>query len=98
MQSQRIAHVAIAETAFHFDKSYDYLLPPDMAGQISPGCRVLVPFGKGNRKRQGVILSIDGESELDRLKPITAALDKTPPFSEEMLRLGEWLKENTFCT
>lgn len=57
MELPRIAQVAVEGAAYHFDKLYDYLLPFDMA-DARPGCRVMVPFGRGNRKRQGVILAV----------------------------------------
>lgn len=58
MEQPRVAKVAVEGAAYHFDKLYDYLLPFDMA-EARPGCRVMVPFGRGNRKRQGVILAVE---------------------------------------
>ena len=58
MRSALVAHVAVDRTAYHFDKPYDYLVPFDMIDGAKVGCRVLVPFGTGNRKRQGMILSV----------------------------------------
>ena len=48
--------VALENTAYHFDKLYDYAVPADLADRVSVGARVIVPFGNGNAKRQGVIL------------------------------------------
>ena len=42
-----VAKVAVQAATYAIDKVYDYLLPPELAGQV--GCRVLVPFGRGNR-------------------------------------------------
>ncbi len=113
MQKPRVAKVAVEGAVYHFDKLFDYLLPFDMAA-AKPGCRVLVPFGRGNRKRQGVLMRIEplpGEGErtaagpgesppptADKLKPVLALLDRRPLLNDEMLRLAVWLKEHTFCT
>ena len=43
------------QTAFHFDKLYDYLVP-EMCRQVQRGCRVMIPFGGGNRSRQGIVM------------------------------------------
>ena len=51
-----VVKVAVDKAAFHFDKLYDYLPPEVQPAQNLVGCRVLVPFGKGNRKRQGIVL------------------------------------------
>ena len=98
MRSAMVARVAVDRTAYHFDKPYDYLLPFDMADAAKPGCRVMVPFGKGNRKRQGIILTVCETSEIDKLKPIVSVLDKQPVLSAEMLELAAWIREHTFCT
>ena len=98
MRSALVAHVAVDRTAYHFDKPYDYLVPFDMAEKAKAGCRVLIPFGTGNRKRQGVILSVSNTSDFEKLKPINSVLDNEPLLSDEMLKLAAWLKERTFCT
>ncbi len=98
MRSALVAHVAIDRTAYHFDKPYDYLVPFDMSEKAKVGCRVLVPFGTGNRKRQGMILSIDTTTDFERLKPINSVIDDEPLLSQEMVRLASWIKEGTFCT
>ena len=98
MRSALVAHVAVDRTAYHFDKPYDYLVPFDMAEKAKAGCRVVIPFGTGNRKRQGMILSVTTTSDFEKLKPINSVLDNDPLLSEEMLKLAAWLKERTFCT
>ena len=59
---------------------------------------MLVPFGGGNRKRQGIVIQCDAAADYSRLKPISAVLDKETLLSQEMLELALWLKERTFCT
>jgi primosomal protein N' (replication factor Y) len=98
MRTVRVASVAIDRTAFHFDKPYDYLVPFDLTESAVEGCRVLVPFGRGNAKRQGIILNFADAAEVDKIKPIISVLDSPPLLSAEMLALAKWLKEQTFCT
>lgn len=95
------AEVAVEGLAYHFDAPYSYRIPFELEETAIPGCRVMVPFGKGNRKKQGLILSVKPLFEAEfgvKLKPIFSVLDKTPLFDDEMLSLVYWLKENTFCT
>ena len=47
------AQVAVDKTALPFDKAYSYAVPQELRASLRPGCRVLVPFGGGNAKRQG---------------------------------------------
>src|ERR1035437_6656546 len=98
MRTVRVASVAVDRTAFHFDKLYDYLVPFDLTSVALEGCRVLIPFGRGNAKRQGFILKFTDKAEVDKIKPIISVLDNPPLLSDEMLLLAKWLKEQTFCT
>lgn len=98
MRSAVVAHIAVDRTAYHFDKPYDYIVPASLVAGAQPGCRVMVPFGTGNRKRQGIILSMGETTELEKIKPIVSVLDKEPVLSAEMLKLVAWIKEHTFCT
>lgn len=97
MRKALIAHVAVDQTTYSYDKPYDYLLVGNYAS-ARPGCRVLVPFGRGNKKRQGIIMSVAESSDYEHLKPIHALLDDEPLISEQMLQLALWIKERTFCT
>ena len=86
---------------YHFDAPYSYRIPFELEPSALPGCRVMVPFGNGNRKKQGLILSVKPLFEADnsmKLKSIASVIDEKPLFTEEMLQLVTWLKENTFCT
>lgn len=97
MAQRIVAQVAVEQTTFHFDRLYSYDAGP-VADRIACGCRVLVPFGKGDRQRQGIVMSMDTEPAAAPLKPITALLDQQPLLSKELLDLALFLKERTFCT
>lgn len=45
METARVGKVAVENTAYHFDKAYDYLIPQTLWAKAEKGCRVLVPFG-----------------------------------------------------
>lgn len=95
MTVEKAAAVAVENSAFSFDKPFSYLLGDE---ECSPGCRVLVPFGRGNKCRQGIVLSVTDYDGKEKLKRISQVIDKTPVLNDEMLRLVEWLRERTFCT
>lgn len=100
-ESAYFALVAVEGLVYHFDAPYSYRIPFELEPSALPGCRVMVPFGNGNRKKQGLILSVKPLFEADnsmKLKSIASVIDEKPLFTEEMLQLVTWLKENTFCT
>ena len=99
MQPVNIAKVAVENTAFHFDDAYSYSIPDRLLRQARPGCRVLVPFGSGVKKRQGMILAVETEPAPERaLKAIFAVQDDAPVLNAEGLELVRFLHERTFCT
>lgn len=95
MSVEKIAAVAVENSAFSFDKPFSYLLNDE---NCMPGCRVLVPFGRGNRCRQGIVLSVAERNGEKGLKKISQVIDKAPVLNDEMIKLVEWLRERTFCT
>ncbi len=89
-----IAKIAVSAANFAIDKPYSYGVPQGMP--LAPGMRVTVPFGRGNRPAEGVVLSLEEGSD-PSLKTVSAALDKEPVLSNTMLRLAAFLRERCYC-
>lgn len=92
------AKVAVENTAYYFDKLFDYSVPVEYCELASPGCRVLVPFGRGNKRRQGIIFDISDSAEYEKTKPVSVLLDENPVLSQEMLLMARWFRDNYYCT
>ncbi len=90
-----IAKIAVSAANFAIDKPYSYAIPAGMT--LKPGLRVQVPFGRGDRSCEGIVLSVE-DGGGDGLKTVTCALDESPLLSEEMLRLAAFMRERYFCT
>ena len=92
-----IAEIAVSGTHYSFDMLFSYAVPQNMSGTIQCGCRVLVPFGKGNTRKIGVVMRLtDGDDS--GLKTVSSLADSEPVLSEELIRLAFYLHDNTFCT
>ena len=91
-----VAKLAVQAATYAIDKAYDYLLPDELSGRV--GCRVLVPFGRGNRLSEGVILSLHQEVPAKPLKAVRSLLDDEPVVTEKELRLALWMSRRYFCT
>lgn len=92
-----IADTAVSGTAYSFDMLFSYAVPDRLAASIACGCRVLVPFGRGNKRRIGVVMKLS-QGEAKGLKSLVSLVDETPVVSEELLGLAFYLREQTFCT
>ena len=96
--SPLIAQVAVSAASYHMDRPYSYLLPDKLRTQAKPGMRVIVPFGNGNRRCEGMILSL-AEGEMKRsLKAVDSILDRESVLDEEGLHLALWMRTRFFCT
>jgi primosomal protein N' (replication factor Y) (superfamily II helicase) len=82
------ASVAVARPVRN---QFTYLVPPPLAGALTPGRRVVVPFGAG--RAVGFYIGPSAAPPRGALKPVAFALDDGPVFSEDLLRFLSWISE-----
>ena len=91
--------IALQAATYAIDKPYDYQVPLELLDTLRPGMRVIVPFGAGNRRTEGIVLALEGGYPDDpRRKSILTVLDEEPVLDGEALRLALWMRERWFCT
>ncbi len=73
------------------DHPFTYSVPPELEQQATVGCRALVSFGK--KTVSGIIVETSASSTVPNVKPIRDVLDAVPTFSEDMLKLTQWIAE-----
>lgn len=93
-----VAKIAVSAATYWLDKPYDYLIPSELEEKALPGVRVYVPFSRGNRKAEGIILAVSEHSDFNRLKSIISVLDAEPVLSQEQIKLALFMRERFFCT
>ena len=94
----KYAKIAVSDVAFWVDRPYDYSVPGPMEDAIAPGMRVTVPFSHGNRRAEGIVLSVSDQSDYDAPKSISALLADAPVLTADQIRLALWMRERFFCT
>lgn len=87
-QTLLIAQVAVEKTAYHFDRLFSYIIPQTLVRKVAVGSRVLVPFAKGNRARQGFVLRLAAAAGETQLKEISCVLDEQPILTAELAQLA----------
>ena len=90
-----IAKIAVAAANFAIDKPYSYYIPREIS--LVPGMRVTVPFGRSNRRTEGIVLSVE-QGIAEKLKSVESALDDEPVLSDTMLHLAAFIRSRYFCT
>ena len=90
-----VAKIAVSAATFAIDRPYSYWVPEGM--ELQPGMRVSVPFGRGNKRCEGVVLSLEPGTP-EGLKTVERCLDTQSMLSMTMLRLASFMRERYFCT
>lgn len=95
-----IAKIIVDVPLMQTDQPYSYRIPKEFEGMLEVGMRVHVPFGKGNRLIQGIVLGLESqldEEEMEQdLKDIAEVLDFSPVLTQEQLWLAEELRKSVF--
>ncbi|MFJ5791387.1 primosomal protein N' [Lysinibacillus sp. NPDC093197] len=91
------AEIIVDVSTYHVDRTFDYAVPTEWIAVIEKGCRVKVPFGPRNVLGFVVGLKSDTDVPENKIKPIAQILDIEPVFTEEMLLMAKWLKNETIC-
>src|SRR5574344_1217924 len=98
METAVIVKVAVSAAPYSIDKPYDYLVPAELLEKAVPGVRVTVPFGRGNRESEGIILARDTGEKTPGLKALRSLLDQEPVLDQEGISLALWMRQRYFCT
>ncbi len=88
-----IAEVLINTNAKELNNSFDYEVPNDM--KVKLGDRVFVPFGKGTRVSEGIVIGFKEKSEFE-VKPI-AKVEEGLGIDENLIKMAQWMAKRYFC-
>ncbi|MEP0844754.1 MAG: primosomal protein N', partial [Phycisphaerae bacterium] len=89
-----VARVAILAA---IEGEYSFAVPDALAGEVEPGRRLLVPFGKGGTPREALCLAVAREPWLNTLRPVAAVVDDRRLLDDQLLELGRWMARYYCC-
>ncbi|MDO4555923.1 MAG: primosomal protein N' [Lachnospiraceae bacterium] len=77
------------------DKVFQYKIPDELLSQAQVGKTVVVPFGRGNKKREGYIVGISNQVQFDpsKVKEIISIRDTELKAEKRLIELALWMKE-----
>ena len=78
------------------DKSFQYLIPPQLEGEIQIGMVVQIPFGRGNHVRKGYVVGISGKPKVDGscIKSVLSIENDQETIESRLIALAGWMKEH----
>ncbi len=100
----QICEVIVDIAHANVDRLYSYRVPEGML--VSPGSHVLVPFGNGNRQREGFVIRVMEQEETAvsdetqssvTLKPLLRVIEPYPILTPEQIDLAYWMQKSYFC-
>ena len=94
----KVARLAVSAAVYSIDRPYSYRIPEKLLEKTVPGMRVMVPFGRGNRHVEGIVLAVEEQQDSEKLKCIESVLDDIPEISKQQLKLALWMRDRFFCT
>lgn len=82
------------------DRTFQYIVPPELVSSVVLGSAVLVPFGKGNREHKGYVLKLTGEPEWapEKMKRILSVIENETGAEADAIRLAAWMRERYGAT
>ncbi|MBQ7562608.1 MAG: primosomal protein N' [Lachnospiraceae bacterium] len=76
------------------DKTFQYIVPEALQGQVEVGSYVQVPFGRGNRLISGFVLALSSQPKIaeDKLKELSAVLKDNSLVEGKLIQLSEYMR------
>ena len=88
------ANVLIEYGVKLLDRTFTYKIPSDL--DVVVGNKVKVLFS--NKVISGIVVSITKYTTINNVNEIISVVNKEIHLNEELIELGNYIKENTFCT
>jgi len=76
-------------------KEFDYLIPPELGGQVEVGTRVKVPFGP--RKVMGCVTALVEQSPHTNLRALLNVVGTQALVTPKILKLARWIADYYCC-
>lgn len=92
------AKICVSNINFLADKEFTYKIPPHLLSAVRVGSRVVVPFGRGNRKKEGVVTQIFSEECTMPLKSVSEALEGDFFASEDNIELARYISKKYYAS
>ena len=90
----KYANIIVDISHEKLDKTFQYLIPQELADEVRVGVLVEIPFG--NRSITGYVVELTDEAEYDvsKLKPIIGIKKGSVPIESQLIELAGWMRKN----
>ncbi len=77
------------------DRTFQYKIPVEWESMVHIGSRVVIPFGRGNRRITGYVMSLTEVPAwpVEKIKDILGVEKKDIPVESQLLQLAAWIRQ-----
>lgn len=95
---RKYAEIIIEISIKSLEKTFSYGIPEGLSDQIVPGSVVEIPFGAGNRRVKGYVLSLSDTIDFDesKVKDIIRVYEDVT-YEQKLIALAVWMSERYTC-
>lgn len=78
------------------DRIFQYKIPEHLKQQVQIGSQIEIPFGNGNRKIKGYVISFSETTQYpaEKIKELIGVVKNSTMIETRMIQLACWMKEN----
>ena len=82
------------------DRVFDYKIPAHLEGILHPGMQVWIPFGNGNRRIKGFVVSLSDTCSYEeyKVKELLGVCEGAISVEGQLIELAAWMRERYGCT
>ena len=93
--AEQYADIIIDISHEKVDRVFQYRIPEALAGEVTVGAQVDIPFGQGNSLRKGYVVGLTGTLSYpaEKLKEISAVRKEAVSVQSQLIKLAWWMKE-----
>ena len=96
----KYAGVIVAISLEKLDRVFDYKVPAYLEGILHPGMQVWIPFGNGNRRIKGFVVSLADTCSYEeyKVKELLGVCEGAISVEGQLIELAAWMRERYGCT
>ncbi len=97
---EQYADIIIDLSVKNVDRIFQYRIPDRLKELVKPGVQVIIPFGKGNIERKGIVVGLSKETDYDpeKMKELLDVETGAVPIRTQMICLAFWMKDRYATT
>lgn len=95
MTEGKYANIIIDISHEKVDRPFQYRIPDALSGALETGMCVQIPFGSGNRIRQGYVIEVTDRAQFpeEKMKQITGVVKGSVSVEADAIRLASWMRK-----